>query len=179
MPIFENIPTYQIWGLGDLTETIKSGSFSFETALVKTIEFNALSMRLPVLDQFMNILFHLPYHNYSDYNVGSVLRFGVSSIPAGVQRQIRELGDDIRQNPDQTSMSEVLFNEPRIIPFAYVAGEKDPIASSDAIKAEAATQKSLYLELPKGGHLDPLFGEMMVETLLFVNRFIMTNKSHN
>jgi hypothetical protein len=127
----------------------------------------------------MNIIFHLPYHRYSDYNIGSVLRFGISPIPAGVQRQIRELGDDIRQNPDQTSMSEVLFNETRLVPFAYVSGEKDPIASSSAIKAEAATQGSPYLELARGGHLDPIFGEMMVETLLFVNRFIIANKSSN
>ena len=174
MPIFENIPTFQIYGIGDLTSTIKSGKYGFETALVKTIEFNALGMRLPLLDEFMNIIFHLPYHDYSDYNIGSVLRFGISSIPAGVQRQIRELGDEIRQNPDQTSMADVLYNEPRIIPFAYVAGEKDPIASATAIADEARAQKAPFLLLEKGGHLDPLFGDMMVETLLFVNRFILS-----
>lgn len=178
LPIFENIPTTRVYGTGDLTRTIKKDHLAFETALVKTLEFNTLGMRLPVLDRLMNVIFYLPYHDYSDYNVGSILRFGFSPIPRGVKRQIRELGEDIRQNPDQILLSKVFFEEKRPVPFAYVAAESDPIASAVAIYEEARTQSSSFLLLKKAGHLDPLFGDMSIETLLFINRFILETKAN-
>ncbi len=171
MPIFENLPTSTVYGLGDLTKTIKEDRFTFENIIVKTIELNSWSLRLPVLKSFMNIVFHMPYHDHDDYNVGSLVRFGISSIPSGVRDQIRELGDELREG--DSSLSVVLFKEKRLIPFAYVAGESDPIASASAIRNEAHSQKAPYFELPSGGHLDPLFGDMKYETLLFVNNFFM------
>lgn len=171
MPLFENLPTSTIYGLGDLTSTIKKDRLTLEKVIVKTLEFNSWSLRLPILNRFMNIVFHMPYHDHSDYNVGSLVRFGISAIPTGVRRQIRELGKEIREG--DASLSAVLFNEERLIPFAYVAGENDPIANASSISKEAAAQKAPYLELPEGGHLDPLFGDMKYETLLFVNNFFM------
>lgn len=171
MPLFENLPTSTIYGLGDLTRSIKKDKLGFEKAIVKTLEFNSWGLRLPVLNRFMNIVFHMPYHDHSDYNVGSLVRFGISAIPKGVRDEIRELGKEIRTG--DASLSKVLFEEKRLVPFAYVAGESDPIAAAASISKEAKAQKAPYLELPEGGHLDPLFGDMKVETLFFVNNFFM------
>lgn len=171
LPLFENLPTQTIYGLGDLTKTIKKERLGIEKWIVKTLEFNSLSLRLPILKSFMNIVFHMPYHDHDDYNVGSLVRFGISPVPKGVRAQIRELGKELREG--EAALSDVLFQEERLLPFAYVAGESDPIASADSIAKEAMAQKSPYLELPEGGHLDALFGDMKYETLLFVNNFFM------
>ncbi len=98
-------------------------------------------------------------------------RYGFSPVPQPIIDQVNTNRTELRSGDQIADYSRFFRDEPRPIPFAYIAGESDKIAGFETIETEALAQESPFLLIEEGGHLDPLMGSMRIETALFLNRF--------
>lgn len=179
LPIFANLPTVGIWGTKDLSTLILDDQLDRDIWYVKAIELNTLGSRLPIISTAMKLLFNMKYHRVSDYDLGRISRYGFGAVPPAVIEQVRSVGSEGLVSSDtQTNYAKIFIEEHRHIPFAFISAQADQVATDMSIRYEALVQDSDYLSLPKAGHLDPLMGEMMDETLYFMNRFFNETLDH-
>lgn len=172
LPIFANLPTNGIFGTKDLSKVILADKLAFDLWYAKAIEVNTLASRLPLVSTAMKLLFNMKYHRITDYDLGRISRYGFGAVPPAVIEQVRSVGGEGLMSSDtQTDYAKIFVEEERHIPFAFISAGADKIAPEDSIAFEAEAQNSDFLNLSDAGHLDPLMGEMMDETLYFMNRF--------
>ncbi len=172
LPIFANLPTMSLIGTRDLSEVINDGNLDLDLWFARAIEVNSLGSRLPLISSAMKLLFNMKYHRISDYDLGRIARYGFGAVPPAVIEQVRSVGNEGLVSSDtQTNYAKIFVEEKRHIPFAFISAAADQIAPDSSISFEADAQNSEFLSLPNAGHLDPLMGDMMDETLYFMNRF--------
>ncbi len=172
LPIFANLPTNGIFGTKDLSKVILADKLAFDLWYAKAIEVNTLASRLPLVSTAMKLLFNMKYHRITDYDLGRISRYGFGAVPPAVIEQVRSVGSEGLMSSDtQTDYAKIFVEEKRHIPFAFISAGADKIAPENSIAFEAEAQNSDFLNLSDAGHLDPLMGEMMDETLYFMNRF--------
>ncbi len=172
LPFFANLPTVNLIGTKDLSKVINAGNLERDLWYARAIEVNTLGSRLPIISTAMKLLFNMKYHRISDYDLGRISRYGFGAVPPAVIDQVRSVGNEGLVSSDtQTDYAKIFVEEKRHLPFAFISAGADQIAPDDSISFEADAQNSEFLSLPSAGHLDPLMGEMMDETLYFMNRF--------
>lgn len=175
LPFFENLPVNQPYGTADLTDLLMRRKASKDFWIAKAYEYNTLALRVPGIRSFIGALYHMPYHDLGDFNIGKTVRYGFSKVPSALREQVRKLSDALSETPGSVYYTEVFLKDKPPVPVAYVSGAEDPIGGSQSIALEAMLQDAPFLELPKAGHLDPLMGDMRFETAIFINRFILEN----
>lgn len=172
LPIFANLPTNGVFGTKDLSQVILEDKLSLDLWYARAIEVNTIASRLPIVSSAMKLLFNMKYHRVSDYDLGRITRYGFGAVPPAVIEQVRSVGGEGLVSSDtQTDYAKIFVEEQRHIPFAFISAGADKIAPEDSIAFEALAQNSELLNLREAGHLDPLMGKMMDETLYFMNRF--------
>jgi len=168
IPILQRIPSRTSLGHADLSLVINENRLERDLYFVKAFELSTVGSRLPIINRFVRAMFNTQYQNVSDYNIGKLIRYGTSPISKKITNQI---GTDEQNERDNRIMTEFFHTEKNHVPFAYIAGEVDDIASSDIIRAEAEAQNSEFLLLPQAGHMDPLSGQLVTDTSLFMIKF--------
>lgn len=168
IPILKRIPNTAIPGQANLSTIINEGNLERDLLVVKAFELSSLGSRLPVIKQFTKIVFNTDYHSVADYSIGKLIRYGTAPMSKLITNQI---GSKEYRSNDAAKMSNIFRSEGDHIPFSFIAGESDDIASSDIIRQEAQSQNSELLFLPKAGHMDALSGDLVTDTVHFMLNF--------
>lgn len=168
IPILSRVPSRPTLGSADLSEVINRGDLEKDLYFVKAFELSWSSSRLPIIRSFVRTMFNTKYQRYSDYNLGKLIRYGTAPVSTLITGQI---GSDEQQVENATAMNNFFHSELDHIPYAYIAGEDDQIAEDNIIQAEADAQGAYFLNLPSAGHMDPISGELVPETVLFMIKF--------
>lgn len=149
----------------DLGKAIKRNKVNQEELIVKSLEMSAISARTPIVKNIFNGLFNFDYHDLNDYSIGKMARYALSRVSKAV--------DSETASYDRFPYQDIFMMTPRVLPMAFVSAEYDILADFNSIKVEA--DSSDYLELPRAGHLDPLFGELQRQTSDFLISFLNKN----
>lgn len=173
VPILQRVPNRSSIGHADLSKVINEDRLERDLIFVKAFELSSVGSRLPIINRFTRAMFNSEYQNISDYNIGKLIRYGTAPISKLITKQIMSSEEN---NRDNEAMTGFFHNDTDHVPFAYIAGEDDDIASSDIISAEAASQNSELLLLPRAGHMDPISGELVGETSFFMIKFFRTHE---
>tara|TARA_R110000868_G_scaffold117600_12_gene312416 strand:+ start:30674 stop:31741 length:1068 start_codon:yes stop_codon:yes gene_type:complete len=171
LPLFSRLPTDTVPGMADLSIIINRDKLERDLYLVRLIEYNIMAVRLPLISNLAEFLFNPSYHSLFDYDLGRMTRYGFSPVPQPIIDQVNSNRTDFQAGDQIGDYSRFFRDEPRPIPFAFIAGESDKIAGFETIETEALEQGSPFLLIKDGGHLDPLMGKMRIETALFLNHF--------
>lgn len=174
LPILKRIPSNATLGSADLSEVIEEDRLDRDLYFVKALELAWSGSRLPLIRNFVQTMFNPKYQHYTDYNLGKLIRYGTAPVSQLITAQI---GSDIYHQESATKLHHFFHYELKHIPFAYIASENDEIAEHNMIESESLNQNAPYLLLPDAGHMDPLSGELVSETVLFMIKFFRENEN--
>lgn len=152
----------------DLSRVVKNESYLYESVVIHNLESSYLFMRLPYFQKFVEFSFNMKHHNFFNYDIGRLFRYGTYPIPDGIKNDVRK--------GEITNYVDIFFNTQRLIPMAYVAGNLDDLAPGDVVAEEANTQNSDYLGFDDAGHMDLLLGNLQPEVSEFMINFFKKNK---
>lgn len=175
IPILSRVPSTPTLGSTDLSKVIKSGNLSRDLHLVKAFELSWSGSRLPLVRSFVRTMFNTQYHSYSNYDLGKLIRYGTAPVSKLITGQI---GSDKDQVQTTKEMNHIFHNELDHVPFAYIAGEDDEIAEDNIILNESISQNSPFLNLESAGHMDPLSGDLVSDSVLFMIKFFRETEKY-
>lgn len=172
IPFLQRMPSKSGITHAELSEIIKSQKLERDLHIVRAFEFSTIGSRLPFIRNYTRIMFNSAYHDFSDLDLGKLLRYGTSPTSPLITSQISSTPEQIEE---ANILNSIFHTERKHVPFAYIAGEADDIAEDLIIQEEAAAQNSPYLLLPHAGHMDALSGELVPTTAYFLIKFFNMN----